>query len=79
MTREEQLACLNDRPCEVCKFHKESGCERWACAFEEEPEDAGEAIPVAWLEEIAKSENIAPPYRFYIGAIIGEWRGVKKG
>lgn len=44
MTREEQLACLNDRPCEVCKFHKENGCERWACVFEEEPEDAGEAL-----------------------------------
>lgn len=73
MTREEQLACLNDRPCEVCKFHKENGCSRWNCVFEEEPEDE-EAIPVSWLEEITKSENIAPPYKFYIGAIIGEWR-----
>ncbi len=40
MTREEQLACLTDRPCEVCKFHGENGCCRWKCVFEEEPTDA---------------------------------------
>lgn len=38
MTREEMLACLNDRPCDVCKFHTENGCARWSCVFEEEPD-----------------------------------------
>jgi len=38
MTREEQLACLTDRPCAVCKFHTEKGCNRWTCVFEEEPQ-----------------------------------------
>ena len=38
MTREEQLACLEDRPCSVCKFHTDV-CNRWACVFEEEPEE----------------------------------------
>lgn len=32
------LACLNDRPCNVCKFHTENGCARWSCVFEEEPD-----------------------------------------
>lgn len=40
MTREEMLACLNDRPCNVCKFHTENGCARWSCVFEEEPDEA---------------------------------------
>lgn len=40
MTREEQLACLTDRPCDVCKFHGENGCCKWNCVFEEEPTDA---------------------------------------
>ena len=40
MTREEQLACLTDRPCKVCKFHGENGCCKWNCVFEEEPTDA---------------------------------------
>ena len=39
MTREEQLSCLTDRPCDVCKFHTENGCDRWECVFEEEPDD----------------------------------------
>ncbi|MBQ1294659.1 MAG: hypothetical protein IIY21_11510 [Clostridiales bacterium] len=38
MTREEQLACLKDRPCSVCKFHTD-GCSRWTCVFEDEPEE----------------------------------------
>lgn len=40
MTREEMLACLTDRPCDVCKFHTEKGCKKWSCVFEEEPDDA---------------------------------------
>ena len=39
MTREDQLACLTDRPCSVCKFHRENGCCKWSCVFEEEPEE----------------------------------------
>ena len=39
MTREEQLACLIDRPCSVCKNRKENGCCKWTCVFEEKPED----------------------------------------
>ena len=39
MTREGQLACLTDRPCSVCKFHRENGCCKWSCVFEEEPEE----------------------------------------
>ena len=38
MTREEQLACLEDRPCSVCKFHTDR-CNRWTCVFEDEPEE----------------------------------------
>lgn len=43
MTREEQLACLIDRPCSACKFHKENGCLKWACVFEQEPDDGPKA------------------------------------
>lgn len=48
MTREEMLACLNDRPCSVCKFHTESGCEQWSCVFEEEPEE--EKAVIEWCK-----------------------------
>ena len=27
---------LLDRPCSVCEFHKENGCCKWSCVFEEE-------------------------------------------
>ena len=40
MTDRQLLECLTDRPCTVCKFHTDAGCERWACVFEEEPDDA---------------------------------------
>ena len=39
MTREEQLACLTDRPCAVCSKHTEKGCSSWTCVFEEKPEE----------------------------------------
>ena len=39
MTREEQLACLKDRPCGVCKHHTEDGCSKWSCVFDEEPKE----------------------------------------
>lgn len=34
MTVDELLACLTDRPCDVCKFHTENGCTEWYCVFE---------------------------------------------
>lgn len=46
----DALACLTDRPCDVCKFHTEKGCKKWTCVFEEEPDDTenkGEWIPVS--------------------------------
>ena len=41
MNTEEKLSCLTDRPCTVCKFHKENGCCKWSCVFEEK-DDSGE-------------------------------------
>lgn len=35
MTDNEKLSCLIDRPCNACKFHKEEGCSKWSCVFEE--------------------------------------------
>lgn len=37
MTNTEKLNCLTDRPCTVCKYHKENGCSKWSCVFEQEP------------------------------------------
>lgn len=39
MTREEQLACLKDRPCDVCKMRTEHGCSSWECVFEQTPDE----------------------------------------
>ena len=33
MTDRELLECLTDRPCDVCKFHEETGCSQWVCVF----------------------------------------------
>ena len=27
---------LKDRPCQACEFHKENGCCKWMCVFEED-------------------------------------------
>ena len=29
----EQIRCLTDRPCPVCRFKTENGCNRWECVF----------------------------------------------
>ena len=29
----EQIGCLTDRPCDVCRFKNENGCNRWECVF----------------------------------------------
>lgn len=30
----ELIKLLNNRPCEVCEYHKENGCCRWTCDFD---------------------------------------------
>lgn len=29
----ELTECLTDRPCPVCRFKTENGCNRWECVF----------------------------------------------
>ena len=29
----ELIECLTDRPCDVCRFKTENGCNRWECVF----------------------------------------------
>ena len=29
----EQIGCLTDRPCSVCRFKTENGCNRFECVF----------------------------------------------
>ena len=29
----DQVSHLNDRPCEACEYHKETGCVKWECIF----------------------------------------------
>ena len=41
MTDNEKLSCLIDRPCAACKFHKEEGCSKWSCVFEEKSDVLG--------------------------------------
>lgn len=36
----EKTSHLIDRPCEACEFHKENGCCKWSCVFEEIKADA---------------------------------------
>lgn len=60
MTREEQLACLTERPCEVCKFYGKNGCGKWNCVFEEEPTDTEpceDAISRDYLLSIANMDE----------------------
>ena len=44
MTADELLACLTDRPCEVCKFRTFRGCSKWSCVFEERESQAENLI-----------------------------------
>ena len=30
----DQVSHLNNRPCEACEYHKETGCVKWECVFE---------------------------------------------
>lgn len=29
----DQVSHLNNRPCEACEYHKETGCVKWECIF----------------------------------------------
>ena len=31
----ELIGHLNNRPCEACEFHKEEGCCKWNCVFDD--------------------------------------------
>ena len=31
----ELIGHLNNRPCEACEFHKENGCCKWNCVFDD--------------------------------------------
>ena len=81
MTREEMLACLTDRPCDVCKFRKESGCERWSCVFEEEPDDAeneGELIDTEENEDQSVEWYCTDcPYFMFTGEPTDYWYGAR--
>ena len=69
MTIAEQLSCLTDRPCDVCKFHTENGCDRWECVFEEEPDDCeyyekerGDMTREEAIKELQESHDIMRSY-----------------
>lgn len=32
------IDCLTDRPCQACVYHKDNGCCRWDCIFEDKGE-----------------------------------------
>ena len=52
MTDNEKLSCLTDRPCTACKFHKEEGCSKWSCVFEDKSGDTeGEYIKIDDLDD----------------------------
>lgn len=67
MTSEELLNCLVDRPCSACKYHKENGCSKWNCVFEEpidEAEPCDDCISdrekgewVRWYEDIQRGSH----------------------
>ena len=52
MTDSEKLSYLIDRPCTACKFHKEEGCSKWSCVFEDKSGDTeGEYIKIDDLDD----------------------------
>ena len=52
MNDKEKLSCLTDRPCTACKFHKEEGCSKWSCVFEEKSGDTeGKYIKIDDLDD----------------------------
>ena len=60
MTDKEKLACLTDRPCQVCKYKKENGCCKWSCVFEEESESAD-------IEKIRAEIEALQGERYFLG------------
>lgn len=53
MNDKEKLSCLTDRPCTACKFHKEKGCSKWSCVFEEKTD-----VPEREKGELTEEEVI---------------------
>ena len=52
MTDHDKISCLTDRPCTACKFHKEEGCSKWSCVFEDKSGDTeGEYIKIDDLDD----------------------------
>ena len=56
MTDNEKLSCLIDRPCTACKFHKENGCSKWSCVFEEKS-DVPEGEYIKKEDALKKAEE----------------------
>lgn len=54
MTDNEKLSCLIDRPCTACKFHKEEGCSKWSCIFEEKSDVPENTDLISREEALAK-------------------------
>lgn len=58
MTREEQLACLKDRPCDVCKMRTDKGCSSWECVFEQTPDEEKEPCDCIIRANVEKIKEI---------------------
>lgn len=56
MTDNKKLSCLIDRPCTACKFHKEEGCSKWSCIFEEKS-DVPEGEYIKKEDALKKAEE----------------------
>lgn len=65
MTDNEKLSCLIDRPCNACKFHKEEGCSKWSCVFEEKS-----GVPEG--EYIKKEDALFKKWQFKFKDVDGE-------
>ena len=59
MTREEQLACLKDRPCNVCKMRTDKGCSSWECVFEQTPDEEKNICNRCQHQIVCKFEDIS--------------------
>ena len=60
MTSQELINCLEGRPCSVCKFHGETGCQKWKCVFEQPPANStGEYIKKSDLMAKVVTETLS--------------------
>ena len=73
MTSAEKLNCLTDRPCTVCKYHKENGCSKWSCVFEQEPTTKNETlVSLDVYKQVAKERDIAIQQLHELGYEFGQ-------